>query len=143
MKKAQLMSQPFYYIFIVIVIALIFLFGFNIINNLIKLNENAKYVTFKTDFEQAVNDMYYKNPGSIINYTKNSNHKPLVLPKDVKEVCFIKNGLTRVKASSLYFREFSVNNLVPEIDCIKSQSNSLSFTLENKLINNEIKVVIR
>ena len=140
MKKAFLMAQPFYYIFAIILIALILFFGYNVINNLINLNEQGKFVTFKSDLTKTVNDIYYKNPGSIIQYSKTSTHKPLLLPRDVKEVCFTSDG--KVTAKSKYFQEFTVENLVPIVNCITTINNELSFILENKIINNKIKVEI-
>ena len=138
MKKAQLMAQPFYYIFVIIVIALIFIFGFRIINNLINLQEQSKFVQFKLDLENNVKYVYTLNPSSRVTYN-------LILPKDVNEVCF-KNfqEYSKVYSASRNFQNFDVNNLIPIQDdyCIKTKDQKLSFTLENKIIDNKTRIII-
>ena len=154
MKKRGLMHIPFYYVFIAIVIALIFIFGYQQIIRLQNLNEQAKFIQFKTDFQSAVNNIYYKNPGSIIAYSLSSANKPLILPGDVKKICLKNlNAQVEVKANSKYFKAFTVNNLVAEQgNNLKLESNEycngiknsqFSFILENKLINRETLVYIR
>ena len=137
MKKAQLMSQPFYYIFIVIVIALVLIFGFNLINKLQNTQEKAKFIQFKTDFNQDINNVYLQNPGSRSSFS-------LLLPEDVKQVCFKTNNLiTKISSSeSNYFQSFNVDNLVSNNHCIKIINNRLSFTLENKIVNQKTIVEI-
>lgn len=140
MKKAQLMSQPFYYIFIIIVIALIFLFGFNVITKLQYTQEKSKSILFKTDFQQAVNNVYSQNPGTKLFFS-------LQLPKDSKEICF-QRFLTysKVSSDSRYFQSFDVNNLVHNNQentfCIKTKNEKLSFNLENKIMNDKTVVEI-
>ncbi len=139
MKKAQLMSQPFYYIFVVIVIALIFVFGFNIINNLIKAQEQSKFIQFKTDFNNIVDNVYSKSPGTKISSS-------LLLPKDAKKVCFNQfPDYTRVSSDSIYSISFTNNNLVHNKDnpyCINVKAQEVTFTLENKVISDKSIVEI-
>jgi hypothetical protein len=147
-------SQVFYYIFAVIVISLIFLFGYQQIIRLQGLNEKANFAVFKNDFQDAVKNIYYKNPGSIITYSINSANKPLILPKDVKKICFKKiNNNSEVKADSKYFITFVVDNLIPEQGvnlklenneyCSKITDSKFSFTLENKVINQQTLIYIK
>jgi len=140
MKKAQLMAHPFYYIFVIIVIALIFLFGFNIIQKLHETQERTKFFNFKTDLTSSVNSIYNLNPGSRNTYT-------LLLPKDAKRVCFKNlNSNTEISSDSKYFFKFNVENLIPKNTqpnanyCLQSINNKLTFALENKIINNKVMV---
>ena len=145
-KRGELQQQVFYYILVAVLIALILFFGYQQITRLTNLNEQAKFVTFKNDFQNAVNNLYYKNPGSVITYSLTSQNKPLILPRGVKEVCFKKlNNEVKVKSDSEYFIEFNVENLIPKEDnyCIKAINSQLSFTLENKLVDGKTVIEIR
>lgn len=139
MKKAQLMSQPFYYIFIIIVIALILIFGFNMINNLIKTQEKAKFIEFKTDFKSSVESVYVKNPGTKISFS-------LLLPKDAGKVCFEKSQNTvKISSDSKYFASFNEDKLThnkPNPYCIKAIGQKLNFILENKILNSKTYIEI-
>ena len=132
MKKAQLMAQPFYYIFVIIVIALIFLFGFNIINKLQETQERTKFTEFKIDFSSKVEYIYALNAGSRLTYT-------LILPKDVKKVCFtydLSNLKTKVELDSKYGNDFYVDKLIINNNyCIQAKNNKLDFALENKILD--------
>ena len=61
MKKAQLMAHPFYYVFVLIVVVLILIFGMDIIGKLKNTQEKSKFVSFKIDFENNVDNVYLKN----------------------------------------------------------------------------------
>ena len=139
MKKAQLMNHPFYYIFVVIVIALIFIFGFRMISNLIKLQEQGKFVEFKVELKKAVDNVYVQNPGTKISFL-------LTFPKDAKEVCFEKfNTYSKLSSDSKYFISFNMDNLTHNKQnpyCIKIKNQQLSFALENKILNDKTVVEI-
>ena len=148
------MSQVFYYIFAIVLISFILLFGYQQIIRLQNLNEQAKFVQFKADFQGAVSNIYYKNPGSIINYAFNSANKPLILPKDAKKICFRKlNDKAEIVSDSKYFTSFIVDNLIPEQGnnlklendeyCSALKNSRFSFTLENRITNREVLVYIK
>ena len=147
MKKKGMIQQIFYYIFAVVLIALIFAFGYQQITRLQNLNEQAKFITFKTDFQNAVNNIYYKNPGSTSVYSSNSANKPLTLPQDSKKVCVKKlnEKSSQVNSDSKYSTPFNIDNLVPETQekCFSLASSKFSFTLENKVVNREALVYIK
>lgn len=136
MKKRGIIGQPFIYIFMVIVIAFIFLFGFRMITKLGDLNEKTIYLTFKSDFEESVDGLYYKNAGSVLVFSKDSRNKPLMLPKDVEEVCFENS-----KVKLLPWDSFEVDNLIGS-SCIEVVNNQLSFKLENVVREGETFVQI-
>lgn len=153
-KRGEVLQQPFFYILMIIVIALIFLFGYQQIARLQNLNEQAKFITFKDDFQSAVDNIYYKNPGSVITYSLTSSNKPLVLPKDVKKICFKNlNNQAEIKADSRYFKTFIIDNLVAEQGnnlkleddeyCSEIKNPQFSFILENKIVNQDTLIYIK
>src|SRR3989344_303279 len=54
MKKGQLLSQPFMYIFAIIVIGLIFVFGFNLITKLKSTTCGVENVKFESDLKTEI-----------------------------------------------------------------------------------------
>jgi len=136
MKKG-VSSQIFIYIFIVIVMAMVLLFGFKQIVNIQNLNEKAVYVEFKSDFKDAVNDVYYKNKGSVIVFSEDSRNKPLRLPNDVEQVCFTNNNV-----EILPYDDFNVDFLMTVGNFCIQDNNGLSFKLENVVVNQETFVEI-
>tara|TARA_Y100000034_G_scaffold134844_1_gene204505 strand:- start:940 stop:1377 length:438 start_codon:yes stop_codon:yes gene_type:complete len=123
-------SQIFIYIFVAIVIALIIFFGFKQVVNIKNLQEKSNYVVFKSEFENAVDDLYYKNPGSMIFFSSTSRNKPLVLPKGVDQVCF--DTLGNVNLNSFEYATFNVEHLRGGEECIDVVRGGLSFKLENQ-----------
>jgi hypothetical protein len=146
-KKGDLLGQPFVFILVLMVIALTFIFGFKMINNLRETQEKVKYVDFKTGLGNTVNDVYNANDGTRIVFSRTSSHSPLYLPRDVKEVC--------VEGEEVSFKLFpNSKNSFPNFDikhltgagtgkyCIETVSGYLSFTLENVAKREEVFVVI-
>ena len=134
MNKAQLMSQPFYYIFVIIVVALVLLFGFNMIKNLLETQEKSTFIQFKFDLESAINNVYNANPGTKLTYS-------FLLPKDASEVCFEKvSDGTRTRADSVYSQSFLNEKLTHNKAnpyCIKVVNKNINVVLENKIINSK------
>ena len=137
MKKG-IASQVFIYIFMAIVIALILFFGFKQIVGLQDLTQKTYYVAFKEDLNSAVSDIYYKNAGSVLVFSTSSRNKPLILPKDIKEVCF---GGNEIIFDNLKYDKFEIENLKGDI-CIRTVQSSLSFKLENVVVGEDVKVKI-
>ena len=154
MKKRGILQQPFYYIFAIIVLTFIFLFGYQQITKLKSLEEQAKFITFKSDFGEAIENIYYKNPDSIIIYSQNSRNKPLTLPNDSAKIFFKKsNEQTLISSDSKYFISFYLDsidlkegtNLKLENNeyCAKLKNSQFSFTLENKIQDGKTIIEIR
>ena len=143
-KKAQL-DQPFIYIFVAFVVVLVLIFGVTKIKDMNELKEKSAYIKFKTDFQDAVSKTYIKNEGTLLTFSRDSNNNPLSLPSEIKEVCFKERiGETMVILNSYNYNDFKVNNLKPSASnlCIPAINNQISFKLENKIINKEVKVEI-
>jgi len=139
MEKRGMVNQVFVYIFVIIVIALIFLFGFNMVKKLNNLNEQTVFLTFKTDFNEHVDNLYYKNVGSTMVFASDSRNKPLRLPEEVEEVCF-ENGKVSLNPNYSIFNSDKLTVL--SSICIPVVNNQISFRLENVVVNQETYVQI-
>ncbi|RME55047.1 hypothetical protein D6777_01705 [Candidatus Woesearchaeota archaeon] len=85
MKKGQLMSQPFVYIFALILGGLILVWGFKAIMDLKTVADKGELGQFRKDLETEVNVIYQRSEGTT---------KPIriLLGKAVKYVCFSNPG---------------------------------------------------
>ncbi len=83
MKKAQLLSTPFVYIFIVIVLVFVIYFGVRTIKNVVDLGESVEYKTFVIKLEERFDTVMTLDKGSSVSLEE------LSFPKDLKEVCFV------------------------------------------------------
>jgi len=135
MKKG-IASQVFVYIFAVIVIAFILYFGFTQIVNLKDLSDKSTYITFREDFKDAVNNVYYKSSDSSLVFSIDSRNKPLVLPKGVEEVYFSFVGdIGKISFDNVEYAPFEVEHLRKGDDLgeyIKVVKGRLSFKLTNE-----------
>ena len=167
MEKKGVINQVFIYIFVAIVIALVMFFGYNQIRKILLVNEKAKYIDFKFNLEKAAESVFYKSPGSLIEYSKGSSKKPMILPKSIKKICFKdkdkemdvneinklkedeKNILKRIDKNvvplPLEYDAFDVKGLKPNINplCFTVINEKISFILESKFENDENYVEIR
>ena len=86
MKKAQLLGQPFVYIFIIVVIILTIIIGFKLLNKVKDVGENVEYETFFANLDKEFDSLKNLAKGSSISLND------LVVPKTVLEVCFVGEG---------------------------------------------------
>ncbi len=86
-NKAQLFSLPFILIFALVVGALILLFGFNMIDNLVQTGKAAETTKFVTGFRNDVQRYYFFERGSqkVVNVN---------LPGDIMYICFKDASMT-------------------------------------------------
>ena len=133
-----MVSQVFIYIFVAIVMALVIFFGFKQVVNLQDLSQKSYYISFKEDITSSANDVYYMNKGSTLVFSKFSRNKELILPSEIKEVCFRDNI---VSFDIDKYKKFEVENLKGDI-CIRIADNRLGFKLENVVIGDEVFVEI-
>lgn len=137
MKKG-IASQVFIYIFVMIVIALILLFGFKQVSNLKNLGEKSIYISFKSDFTKAVDNVYYLNKGSVVVFSESSRNKPLGIPNNINKICFENS---KVVLNTEEYDNFIVENLYGS-ECINTANGKLSFRLENAVEDGEVIVKI-
>lgn len=84
-KRGQLMEQPFIYIFALVLMAFIILFGFSAVKRFNVFGEDVQIATFVKDLENNVDEYYYYSLGS-------SNKINLKIPSKVKCVCISNAG---------------------------------------------------
>ncbi|MBU2589307.1 MAG: hypothetical protein KKA65_02155 [Nanoarchaeota archaeon] len=82
MKKGQLLSQPFIYIFALILGALILVWGVKTVMDLRETSELVELGTFVKDMESEVNKYFFYDEGAARNFD-------LRLPDKIKYMCII------------------------------------------------------
>jgi hypothetical protein len=155
-KRAELISQPLMYIFIIIVIALILALGIKFVFDLQKTAEQTAHAKFKQDLDSAINQVYTKDTGSSLSYTPNSkSYKGIAVAPKVEIVCF--TDKTTLKSSPILTKEqnsdlaqlksknviifpltdhtpLEISNIQPAENpfCIRIKGTLTNFKLENK-----------
>ncbi|MBS3152622.1 hypothetical protein J4230_04390 [Candidatus Woesearchaeota archaeon] len=95
MKKGQLLSQPFFYIFAIIVIGLILIFGFTYVNKILKTGCQVEILSFVGDVQAKINEVYSLSYGSsfecfVVRSAGQSDSRcELVLPNNIRGACFV------------------------------------------------------
>ncbi len=95
MKKGQLLSQPFFYIFAIVVIGLLLIFGFKYAGKILNTSCQVETLDFVSDVQAKVNELYSLSYGSsfecsIVRASGQTENKcELVLPDNVKGICFV------------------------------------------------------
>ncbi len=81
-KKSQLLAQPFTYIFMLVVIAMIVGFGFYLIWKTDAFAKKVDIIKFQNDFSKKIQEINLLSPGSGELYESN-------IPAVIKAICFI------------------------------------------------------
>lgn len=84
-KKAVVVGQVFIYIIAIIVFALVLIFGYQAITGFLEKGERVGYLTFKTDLENAIKNVY-SDVGTVVIY---NGRNVLAVPTKYEEICFI------------------------------------------------------
>jgi len=98
MKRGQLLSQPFFYIFMIIVIGLIIVFGFSMIKRLMGTACQVENNQFVYDLQDDIDEINSLFPGSskecaVIGSVRQSDLEcKLIMPSGIGGFCFA-NGL--------------------------------------------------
>ncbi len=169
MNKKGITQQVFIYIFVAFVIGIVFIFGFKILKDLNETKRIAIYQDFKINLKNDVENIFYKSPGSIIEFSSRSSRKPLILPEDVIKVCvkdknrnLDNSEVSKLKQDEKFtvenldkniilfggnYNAFDINNLnlKPEKNplCFRIVNGRFSFILESKFEGDENFVEIR
>ena len=86
MKKGQLAGQPFVYIFAIVVIGLIVVYGAYVIIELISVRDTVETNLFLNNLKKEVDSCYNLDFGSTCGLND------LVVPSEFKEICFVNTG---------------------------------------------------
>ena len=101
-KKGQLMDRPFIFIFILVVSAFVFIFGFYLINNLMKASNCAQAGLFINDLKENINRYYNFDEGS-------GTELKLKLNKKITHICFTnKDELNKIMLDNIEKGLFNV-----------------------------------
>ena len=84
-KSGQLLERPFIIIFVMVVAAMVFIFGFYLINNLLKAGTCSQLGLAVDDLKKEVNRYYNFDTGS-------STKFKLKLPSKIEYACFKNTG---------------------------------------------------
>jgi len=87
-KKSQI-SQVFIYIMALFIFALILYYGYYSISSFIQRGEEVAFIKFKTELESEF-DVLLPQYGSVSIFNEK---KPLKVPSDVEEICFVSSDL--------------------------------------------------
>ena len=88
------MSQPFVYIFAIIVIGLILVFGFKYIGKVLKTGCQVETISFTRDLQSEVNQIKALSYGSSAqcSFSRGGNTGTsceIILPDNVETICFV------------------------------------------------------
>ena len=110
MKRGQILSQPFQFIFIMLIIVVTLAFGSYLIYKLLDFGQDVSTVKFKNDLDLKVRNIASETPGS--------NEKVSFLaPENLIGVCFL-DGTVRPDRSKIPFQSFfeELSIIVPTTD---------------------------
>lgn len=146
-KKAQLLSQPFTYIFALIVIAMIAGFGFYLITRTTDFAGEVDVAKFKNDLSKKVQEINLLSPGSgelfeatvpagikaicFVDLTKDTNLADRIDFSDIKQDVELDLTASK-KENNVYFQMelTNKNKITPlKISKLKPAENPLCFTI--------------
>ena len=83
LKRGQILSQPFVYIFAIIVIAFILFFGIRSVIDLIKIGDLVETKTLINKIEKQIDSCYSLDKGSTCSF------EDVVISRNIREICFV------------------------------------------------------
>ncbi len=127
MKKGQLLSQPFIYIFALILGALILIYGGKWVYDILVLSDKVEVAKFTDNLESIVSEYSNYDTGA-------SNLIPVKLPKSVKYACVFDPGKDikcKIKDKMNKIREISCDAIdkTLEFELKTQKKNSNPYTL--------------
>ena len=113
MKKGQLFSQPFMYIFAIVVIALIFLFGFQMIGKLKSTTCSVENIKFITDLNNEIDRIYsqgFSGSSTLCSLVPRSRVSDssceIIIPQGLDGVCIL-DPTKSLDYTNIPFEEFA------------------------------------
>lgn len=121
MKKGQLLSQPFIYIFALILGALILVWGIKTVMDLKDTADQVDLGKFKNDFESKAKALYNSGEGS-------RNFMRVMLGGDVKFVCF---SIPKEEINCQYVDKGEMK-VCPSLEALNNKDDEFRLRLENE-----------
>jgi hypothetical protein len=97
-SRAVVIGQVFIYIIAIIVFAVVLIFGYQAISGFLEKGEKVAYVTFTTDLQNTVKNVY-SDVGTVVIY---NDKNPFPVPSQYQEVCFVDLDMTAPVSSSSF-----------------------------------------
>lgn len=133
MKKRGQLNQIFVFIFIAIVIALLFLFGSDMIKKVFNFGKDVETKKFVDDLEKQFELVKTYNIGSRVSL------EDIQVPKQVEEICFYE-GKFSVQADKLSNRTVPYLRTGLASGCVSSLED---LTAEKKIVGSETIVLVK
>ena len=140
MKRGQLLSQPFFYIFAIIVIGLLLVFGYRAISGTTSFANTVGFVKMIDDIKKNVNEMNRLFPGSSTECVllragaSTKNECEIIIPNEIKGLCFIDTN------SAITFSEIPYNNVKEEVQVVQASGDKNLFFATTKQPINPIQI---
>ena len=132
MKRGQLLSQPFFYIFLIVVSALVLVFGYMMINRLLNTECQVEGKVFISDLRKNVEEVYSlgfegtsKECAIVERYGKSGLKCEIVKPKGLKGLCFVDIS------GDFDINKITIKELKDELQEIKGQKDVNLFFLNS------------
>ncbi len=122
-KKGQLIGQPFVYIFLLIVAAVVLFLGIKVLANVLQLGESVGYNEFVNDLKKAENEVYSDSFGSTLSL-ENIN-----VPSFISEICFLDRYRTQSINLSLV-RDLELRDFI-NVSYYSSQNENVFFASDD------------
>ncbi len=134
MKKGQLLSQPFTYIFAILVIALIFVFGFNLITKLKTTTCGVENVKFETELKNEIERVYSVGFGgssnlcALVSRTGASDAPcEIIIPAGIEGLCIVDT------TKPIAYNEIPFTSLSQDIKLLQGKTiNNVFFASQEK-----------
>jgi len=133
MKRGQLLSQPFFYIFAILVIALTIFFGYFIINKLQGTACQVENQQFLSDLENNINRIYsvgYAGSSQecavVNNYGQTNLKCELLKPSGLRGMCFVD------ATKSLDYENVNIKQIKEELDALAGEKDRNLFFLSQE-----------
>ncbi|HLC85835.1 MAG TPA: hypothetical protein VJG30_00920 [Candidatus Nanoarchaeia archaeon] len=135
MKKAQLLSQPFFWIFAIVVMGIILIFSWNAIRDLVGFGEKVGTVKLIEDIKNEVEEIAKSFPGTSIECAltrragSSDNECEIIAPSDLKGMCFVDTN------SPVDFSKIEFKNVKEEVQVVQGTGDRNVFfaTIKNPI----------
>src|SRR3989344_6662430 len=113
MKNGQMLSQPFTYIFAIVIIALIFLFGFQMIGKLKSTTCNVDNIKFISSMENEIERVYSQgfvgssNLCALVPRVRASDAPcEIIMPTGIEGICLLYSSMP-IEENKIPFKKFA------------------------------------
>ena len=130
MKRGQLLSQPLFYVFAIIVIGMTLVFGFYMINKLLDTGCKVENVKFVADIRENVQEIYSvgfsgSSKKCLISSRASDSKCNILMPSGIKGMCF-------VDATKGDYSGVDIKEIREELESLEYKDRNLFFVSEKE-----------